>query len=43
MPSFEHGVGDLVEKDNYATPLYNHLPPSIDEKKKLKFGTHSMV
>jgi hypothetical protein len=23
--SFDHGVGDLVEKDNYVTPLYKFI------------------
>jgi hypothetical protein len=22
MPSFDHCVGDIVEKDSYVTPLY---------------------
>jgi len=25
MPSFDHGVDDLMEKDNYVTPLYEFI------------------
>jgi hypothetical protein len=34
MPSFDHGVGDPVEKDIYVAPQYvYHLPPFAVEKK----------
>jgi hypothetical protein len=34
MPSFDHGIGDPVEKDIYVAPQYvYHLPPFAVEEK----------